>query len=421
MATGRPESRVHRLLVRSGVYYGWFVVAGCFLSGMVCFGTIYSFGVFFEFIHADIGGSYAGISAIFSIQSIVTFGGGVVLGFFVDQYGTRPLLAAGGLLIGLGLFVVSQVDTFLAILLAYGVVAAMGFSTLYVIAYATTPRWFERRLGLATAVATAGGGVGILAMPTVASILIDLFGWRDAYLTLMVAFLLIVFVAVLLVADHPQDIGAETSAEFNGSKPDVVGENFRDQVTDVAELLTTPSFAFVFVAYVMIFTPVYMLLVHVVEFANTEGIGRELGVLAISIIGAMNITGKFVFGYVTDRVGVIAAVIACSLLVSAGTGILALIPTGTVLFVGVFAFGLGYGGSASLLSPMLAELFGTANINSLLGVTSAAFALAGSAAPFLAGFGYDVYGSFVPAFLGGALLCALAGPMLVLAGRRQST
>jgi hypothetical protein len=36
------------LLSRSWIYYGWFVVAACFLCGMVCFGTIYSFGVFFE-------------------------------------------------------------------------------------------------------------------------------------------------------------------------------------------------------------------------------------------------------------------------------------------------------------------------------------------------------------------------------------
>jgi OFA family oxalate/formate antiporter-like MFS transporter len=85
----------------------------------------------------------------------------------------------------------------------------------------------------------------------------------------------------------------------------------------------------------------------------------------------------------------------------------------------VFVFGLGYGGSIALLSPMLADLFGTGNINALLGVTSAAFAIAGSVAPFLAGLSYDVYGSFVPGFLGGAILCVLAAPTLALAERRH--
>lgn len=66
---------------------------------------------------------------------------------------------------------------------------------------------------------------------------------------------------------------------------------------------------------------------------------------------------------------------------------------------------------------MLAELSGTANINALLGVTSAVFTLTGSAASILAGLSYDITGSSVPGFLGSALLAILAGPILALAYR----
>lgn len=410
-----PAGGIRGLLSRSGIYYGWFVVAACFLSGMVCFGTIYSFGVFFEFIQGEFQGSYAGTSLIFSVQSIITFGGGAVLGVFVDRYGTRRLLVIGGLLFGAGLVAVSQVQSFLGVVLAYGIVAALGFTVLYVVTYATPPRWFQRRVGIATAVATAGGGLGIMVMPWISARLIEAVGWRDAYLALMVGFLGLILLAALLIADHPASVGADPTAEFDGGGPSVASADLRTQLEAVSDMVTQPSFGLVFAGYVMIFTPAYMLLVHVVEYASTAGIGRGVGVLAIGVIGGMNFLGKFVFGGLSDRIGITASVVGCATLVGVGTLVLTLLPLELALLAGVFIFGLGYGGSGALLSPMLADLFGTANINALFGVTSVAFAVTGSVAPFIGGLSYDLAGSFAPGFLLGAVLALLAGPALALA------
>lgn len=417
MSAGRGAEGVRGTLARSGVYYGWFVVAACFLCGLVCFGTIYSFGVFFEFIQREFRGSYAGTSLIFSVQSIVTFGGGAILGVFVDRYGTRRLLIVGGLLFALGLVAVGRVSSFLGVVFAYGVVAALGFTVLYVVTYATPPRWFDRRVGVATAVATAGGGIGIMAMPTVSARLIEWLGWRDAYLALMLGFLGLIVLAAVLVADHPGSVGADATIEFDGGGPTVASADLRSQLDAVSAMVRQPTFGLVFAGYVMIFMPAYMLLVYVVEYASTTGIGRDVGVLAIGVIGAMNFLGKFTFGWLSDRVGLTAGVMGCATLVGVGTLVLTALSTEVALLVGVFVFGLGYGGSGALLSPMLADLFGTANINALFGVTSVAFAITGSVGPFVAGLSYDVTGSFVPGLLLGAVLALLAAPAVLLAKR----
>lgn len=52
-------------------------------------------------------GSHAGTFVIFSVQSVVTFGGRTILGFVVDRYGTRPLLVMATALVGVGLLAVS--------------------------------------------------------------------------------------------------------------------------------------------------------------------------------------------------------------------------------------------------------------------------------------------------------------------------
>ena len=156
--------RVRARARASPVYYGWYVVGGCFLAIVVLFGATFSFGVFFEPIQSEYGGSRAGVAALFSLQTFVLYAGAAATGGLVDRYGTRRSMAAGGLLLAGGLATAALVGPFLAFAVAFGVVAALGLSLLHVVGYATVPRWFGRRRGFASGVATAGLGVGMFVV-----------------------------------------------------------------------------------------------------------------------------------------------------------------------------------------------------------------------------------------------------------------
>lgn len=411
---------VRSRLVDSGIYYGWFVVAVCFLIALMTMGVVYSFGVFFSYILETFGRSHADTSVVFGLQSIVTFGGAAVLGVVIDRYGARRLLPVAAVLVVGGLFGASQLRTFAGVAVSYGLVAAAGLAITYVVAFATVPRWFERRRGMATGVATAGSGVGILAMPPFTSLLIDWFGWQNAYLGLALLFLGVLFVAVLVIRDRPGDLDLDAADEFEDGVPEPDVRRWREQVREVGAVVKTRSFGLVILGFLLAYVPTYALLVYLVEFTTTVGVARSVGVLSISIIGAMNIVGKFVAGPIADRVGTARTIAGCAGLMGATTILLAAFHVPLSIPALALAFGLGYGGISALLSPLIADLFGTLDLSALFGVSSIGFAVAGSTVPYLVGFGFDATGTYIPSFVIAGALGMSAGGLLLVAARGRT-
>lgn len=267
-------SAVRSRLADGPFYYGWFVVGVCFLSALITWGTVWSFSVFFRHIVTTFGLSYANTSIIFSIQSIVTYGGAAVLGLVIDRYGARRLLLIATGLIIAGLAGTSFLPTFTGVLIAYSVVAAAGFSIVFVIAYATPARWFDRRRGLATGIAAAGASAGTLLIPPSTEVLIAHVGWRAAYGSLTMTFLAILIVTILVIADRPASLDIDTSTESPTGYLDEAHHtaDWNDQIKEILAVARSPPFLFLFIAYLSFASPTAMVMVHIVEFTTTRGI-----------------------------------------------------------------------------------------------------------------------------------------------------
>jgi MFS family permease len=87
-----------------------------------------------------------------------------------------------------------------------------------------------------------------------------------------------------------------------------------------------------------------------------------------------------------------------------------LIPSGSEwpLFLFSIAFGFAYGGMQVLFSPLVAELFGTRSHGVILAVIALAGSIGAALGPIVAGYFFDVLGSYTMAFILCAVL-ALAG------------
>jgi len=401
--------------VDSRVYYGWFVVGSCFLAAAVLFGTNFSFGVFLSSIQAEYGQSRAGVSALYSLQTFVLYAGAAALGVFVDRYGTRRFLWVGaGLLCG-GLAGSAALGPLLAVTVSFGVVAALGLSILHLIAYATVPRWFGRRRGLASGVATSGLGIGMFVVEPVAARLVSQLGWRSAYLALAVVFLVVLALAAVFVADDPRSLGVDASHEFPGSG-DAVADGGTGRA--IGDVVRSPTFALVFVGWVCIYTTLFALLAHLVPYAAGAGI-RWAGVWALSVVGLVSVASRIFLGAVADRVGSVRVFVASSAAMGATVLALPLARTPALLFAFAALFAVGFGGNGALLSVLPADLFGIANINAVFGLTLSAFAVSALVAPYLAGLSYDVLGTYTPAFLGAGVLGVLGAALVAAAGRLQ--
>ncbi|MFW5905886.1 MAG: MFS transporter [archaeon] len=425
MSLRQPDRRrfdVRRRLTGLSVYYGWIIVGACFLIGMITWGTIWSFGVFFGYIIEEFGLSRANTSIIFSIQSIVSYTGAALLGFWIDRYGARRLLLVSTVLVVGGLFGVSTLPSFLGVTVSYGIVTALGLGIAYVVSYVAPVRWFDRRRGLATGIATAGAGAGIVLVPPIAEWSIDLVGWRSAYTGLTLGFFLIYAFATIVFADRPRDLDLDASAEFES---DVGGvdpgfEGWRSKIGTLTEVVRSREFVLVFLAYICLSAAAMTLLVNVVEYTTIAEIGRSTGVAAISVLGAMNVVGKFVGGPAVDRIGTTRTIAGSGVFLAGGLSIMVLANTSVAVVVAAVVFGFGWGIWSGFLAPLLADLFGTVDINALFGLVAVAFAFSGSLAPYLAGLSVDRVGTYEPAFVGAGLIALLGTVSVLTLGRSTS-
>ncbi|GAB6878126.1 MFS transporter [Halorubrum gandharaense] len=420
---------VLRRALANRIYYGWVVAFACLLASMAVFGTTYAFGVFYDAFIDEFAVSRTAVATAFGLQTALIYLGGVAAGRLVDRIGGRRVAALSAVLLAGGLAWSAAARSFPELLVAFGVVAALGMAGLYVVGYATVPLWFERRRGTAAGFASAGLGVGLVVVPPGADLLIDAMGWRTAMLAVAGGVGLLAGVVALLFADDPSDVGADTSVEFGEREESGESEADGDSQPDDGEPATTAPerspreivrslpFVLVFLGWTLAFAPMYALMSHIVVHAAESGIGRSTGVLVITVVGITTTASRLGIGALSDRLGRTRTFVVSAVAMGAAVAGIPAVPGGTALLALAVVFGVGYGGSGGLLGPQVADLFGDAHLNTLFAVMSVSFAVSGLLSPPLAGYVFETAGSYDLAFLGLGLSGVAGAGCVALAGR----
>lgn len=411
------------------VYYGWVVAVACLFASMAVFGTSYSFGVFFDDFLDAFGASRAGVSAVFGVQTFVLYVGSIAAGRFVDRRGQRVGVVLGGALLVCGLLATAASRSYVELLVAFGVLTALGMAHLYVVAYATVPLWFDRRRGTAAGLASSGLGVGLVVIPPATNRLLATVGWRRALVLLAAVLAVVTALVALFFADEPSDVGADASVEF--------GEGDRGATTDEGagrargddggtagaptelslRAVLTPEFLLVFVGWTLLFAPLYVLFSHVVLYAADAGLGRGLGVFAITVVGLTTTATRLGIGPVADRLGRTRVFVGSTGCMGLAVAALVLAPSPSLFLATVAVFGVAYGGGGALLGPVVADLFGNGGLNTRFAAMSVSFAISGLLAPPAAGYVYDRLGTYEPVFVSLGAVGLLGAACVVVAAR----
>ncbi len=400
-------------------YYGWIVVLACFLGTFVVFGLSYSFGVFLDRMLEEFGRSRGATTVAFGVQTLLIYVGAVAVGVFVDRHGARRTLLAAAVIVPLGLVLTSRATSLLAVVVAFGVVTGFGLSLVYVVSYATVPRWFDRRLGLAGGVASSGLGVGMLVVAPASSRLIDRVGWRTAFLLLAGVAAVVLVVAAFLIRDEPAPESAPAS-EFPDGFDGAASHSLRATLTHLSAVARSGPFLLVVVGWVLIYATLYVVFVHLVVHATDVGLTRTTGAAALGLVGLASALGRIAIGHLADRIGRVRVFVGCSATMGAATIALPAFESAAGFVAFALVYGLAYGGNGALLAPLIADTFGRANLNAIFGLASGAFAASGLASPYLAGAAHDVLGTYDHAFVASGFAALLGALAIALAHRRAS-
>ena len=140
------------------------------------------------------------------------------------------------------------------------------------------------------------------------------------------------------------------------------------------------------------------ILVHIVPHGRDIGISPHKAASVLSAIGGVSMAGRFITGMVIDRIGGKRSMILSLLLLLTGLFWLQTADSLWKLYVFACIYGLAHGGFFTVISPITAELFGTASHGALFGLVVFFGTAGGALGPILTGYLFDISGGYALPF-----------------------
>ena len=378
--------------MRTKYFYGYNIVGACFVIQGVCIGAMFTYGVFFKAIQVEFGWSRAIISGASSLAFLIMGAGGVLAGRLNDRIGPRTIIVASGISLGLGYLLMSGIQTPWQLYLLYGILAGIGFSTPDVITLSTVTRWFERRRGMMTGLVKVGTGSGQLLVPLIATALIAAYGWRNAYLIIGAVGLVAIVAVAQVMRRDPQGMGLLPYGQNNRPNSAMTGSS--EQSVSLRQATRMNQFWIICVAEFTIFCCLLTMIVHIVPHATDLGLSTVTATGVLSTIGGVSMLGRIVMGTANDKIGGKRSLIICFIVLICGLIWLQIASEAWMLFLFAVIYGFAHGGFFTVMSLMVAELFGTGSHGVLFGMVLFSGTIGGSIGPLLAGSSFDMTGSY---------------------------
>ncbi|MEW6335700.1 MAG: MFS transporter [Thermodesulfobacteriota bacterium] len=392
--------------IKSGLFWGWYVVLGAFLILAINYGARYSFGVFVQPIADQYHWSRSVISAGMSIMVLAYGIGGIFAGRLVDRIAPRWIITAGAVLMAAGLFLTALIEQPWHFYVTYGLFGGLGAACLgVVVCNSSVGKWFSRKRGVAIGIASIGVGAGTMVTVPAAGYIAKVYGWQMGFAGIGL-FVLIIGVGLsqwLMGKTKPEDYGLRpdgTAAVQSGSLTDAEPLHVPARPS-ILPVLKDSQFWIMAVCYSLVVMAEMSAMVHQVAYALDRQIDKVTAASSLGIIGMASIFGRFFFGWLCDRIRDAKYAAALGFFVMAvGMALLLHVTTALSLIVYALLFGFGYGSITALMPFLLADRFGRHVLGSTYGMlVFFVMAVGGTSGPMIAGYIYDLTGSYRSAWL----------------------
>ena len=381
---------------KPGYYYGYVIVAAGLMTSWLIIGTQNTFGVFLKPLSFELGWTRAATTGAFSVCFLVFGLTSIIAGRLTDRFGPRVVVTVCGLVTGLGYLLMSQVNSVWQLYLYLGIIIGAGMSAGDTPVLATVARWFVKKRGMAFGITKAGVGIGILAMPPLASWLILSYGWRNAYIIIgLICLVGIVSVAMFLKRD-PAQIG---QLPYGATKEVANDVDFIVRHYSLREAIGSRQFWQFSISWFIVSFCAMTVLVHIAPRATDIGISATVAAAILGAIGGFSIVSRVMAGIISDRIGNKATFIIGLLFLTTSLIGVQFAREAWMFFLFAAVYGIAHGAMYTIFTPLLAALFGLEAIGSIVGVFIFAGTLGGSIGPILAGRIFDVTESYQMAFL----------------------
>jgi MFS family permease len=369
-----------------------------------------SFGLFLTPITQDLAVTAADFTLALAVQNIVWGLSQAVVGAIADRFGLRMTMIAGAAIYVLGLGVMAAAQGALALIVSGGLIGVALSCTATSLAMTACVRAVsEERRSTMLGIVSAVGSFGTLVVPLVTQVLLAHKPWQIGVL-----FFLLMGIAMVPAAYWAG--GADKLPGHNtatGSMRGVLRQAMRNR-----PFLVMSGACFVCGLNLVFLTT------HLPAYLAICGQDPMLSAEALAVIGGVSCIGSLTTGWLGGKYPkhiLLGLLYILRSVMFAVYFVLPPTPTTTLLFAASMGL-LWWPGLAPLIGGLVAEIFGTRYMATLLGVSFVVHQIGSSLGAWGGGLIYDLSGSYGPAWQIGTLIGFAAGVVQILAGgptRRQ--
>ena len=290
------------------IFYGWWIVAiGC-IQDAVKGGTFNTgFSLYFLPVLNELHLSRAATSLPFSLAKLEAALAGPILGYLIDRFDLRVMMAVGTTMAGLGFVLLAYTQSYLTFLLVFIGLLSMGFQVGFNhSSMAAVNNWFRAKRGLAMSILQTGQAIGgVVLFPLVALAVLKL-GWRSAAL-LSGGVVFLMLPLALLIRRSPESMGLLPDGERQ-PYPTRTGAAARHRrpARDLVELTTrealrTSSFWLVAAFHSLRNIPYAGVTVHLVPLLVWKGLDESTAAFFVVLMSFSSIVVRPLTGWLGDR------------------------------------------------------------------------------------------------------------------------
>lgn len=386
------------------------------IAGMIGFSfyamVTYSLGTFMEPLEKAFGWSRAEISFGLTIFGLTATFAGPPMGALIDRFGSRQIALYGLVLSGATFACFSlatgSLTQWFILWLIFSLCSITVKSTVW---SAGTSSVFTASRGLALAAVLSGSALGQVFAPLIANALIQNQGWAAAYFWIGIGWAGLGAILVALFFHDAYALRRRLNAATPAGGGRLPGLTIREACRDSRVIrIAVANLLMAFVGSGAT--------VHLVPLITESGVTRDHAVEIAATAGIAGIVGKFLAGWLLDRVQGSLVPFSSFAIGAVGYFLLTNVlhsPMG--LMLGTMCLGLAAGAGLQVSTYLISRYAGLRNFGVIFGTIASSMMLGTSFGPLLAGRIHDVTGSYaallwtaIPVMLVCSLLFIGLGP-----------
>ncbi len=383
------------------------------LAGFICFGmnatlTAIRGSLFTVPVTTELGYSVGAFSMVATLMSVGSLFSApiysVIMGTKINK---KYLLLFGSLTTGFLIFLNGFASN-IWIFYAFGAITSFASPAITAVLPVMMANWFVYKRATMMGFMYAGSGaIGALMTPLIANIIVQ-YGWSMGYhaLGLIAMFVPLPFI-LFIIKMHPSEKGMEAfQAPVEADLEEEDKKTSLSSQGNVPYKVALKSKVFILYAFVMAIGAMILLgcQFNTIPYLVSIGYTQEFAALILSVYMICNIFGKIILGFIFDKCSTLKAG-----MITSGFGVLVvlclILAPYSKLAIWAYALLLGlFVGSLTIPSTIiLPHIFGIRTFGQLMPLTMLAASFGMALGVPLAGFMYDITGSFRSAWI--AFLC----------------